>query len=73
MELQGNTEGGLDLYRAAQKIYSAQVTSSEFLVKADDAKNILNLRKCKLTTVPSLSNLFLCPKAVTKFSKGDLR
>lgn len=47
MELQGNTEGGLDLYRAAHAIYALQIVSSELFDSVEDAAAILQL-------VPSL-------------------
>jgi tetratricopeptide (TPR) repeat protein len=43
MELQGNTEGSLDLYRVAHAIYSGKVTSHEFRVVQEDAATILKL------------------------------
>jgi tetratricopeptide (TPR) repeat protein len=43
MELQGNTEGSLDLYRVAHAIYSGKVTSDEFKVGHRDAETIMEL------------------------------
>jgi tetratricopeptide (TPR) repeat protein len=43
MELQGNTEGGLDLYRVAHAIYSGKVVSDDFKVCPQDAETILEL------------------------------
>lgn len=43
LELQGNDEGSLDIYRAAQTIYTRQVTSSEFHVKSEDVQSLLRL------------------------------
>ena len=43
MELQGNDEGSLDIYRAAQAIYTRQVTSKEFRVAAEDVQSLLRL------------------------------
>jgi tetratricopeptide (TPR) repeat protein len=43
MELQGNDEGSLDIYRAAQAIYTRQVTSSEFKVASEDVQSLLRL------------------------------
>ena len=43
MELQGNDEGSLDIYRAAQAIYTRQVTLAEFRVAAEDVQSLLRL------------------------------
>lgn len=43
MELQGNSEGSLDLYRAAHTIYSKWVASDNFACDKDDAEAILQL------------------------------
>ena len=43
MELQGNAEGSMDLYRAAQAIYAKQVTSRSFDVEGEDIVTILQL------------------------------
>eukprot|EP00977_Amphora_coffeiformis_P002873 scaffold538_cov166-Amphora_coffeaeformis.AAC.15 len=43
MELQGNEEGSLDIYRVAQAIYTRQVTSSEFRVAPEDVQSLLRL------------------------------
>ena len=44
LELQGNNEGSLDLYKAAHAIYARQITSSEFTCQDDDdAAAILQL------------------------------
>jgi len=36
MELQGNSEGSLDLYKAAHSIYAQQITSTDFALQDDD-------------------------------------
>ena len=45
MEVQGNVEGGLDLYRAAHAIYTYQITSTQptIFANGDDASAILQL------------------------------
>lgn len=43
MELQGNLEGSLDLYRAAQSIYTSKLASSSVDVEEDDVKVLLEL------------------------------
>ena len=43
MELQGNEEGSMDIYRAAQAIYTRQVTSNEFHVAPEDVQSLLRL------------------------------
>lgn len=42
MELQGNIEGSLDLYKAAKSIYADQLNSRSFDVETDDAVTLLN-------------------------------
>lgn len=43
MELQDNTEGAMDLYRAAHKIYAMQITACDFDCSKDDVAAILQL------------------------------
>ena len=62
LELQGNTEGGLDLYRAAQTIYAAQVTTDEFVVTTEDVETVLQL-------IPSLFEQERYEEAVAYLNK----
>ncbi|KAL7579466.1 hypothetical protein ACA910_007850 [Epithemia clementina (nom. ined.)] len=62
LELQGNTEGSLDLYRAAQTIYAAQVTADDFVVTAEDVETVLQL-------IPSLFEQDRYEEAVAYLNK----
>jgi len=62
LELQGNTEGSLDLYRAAQTIYAAQVTAKEFVVNSDEVQIVLQL-------IPSLFEQERYEEAVAYLNK----
>jgi tetratricopeptide (TPR) repeat protein len=62
MELQGNQEGSLDLYRAAQAIYAEQLTSKSFVVALDDVNSVLQL-------VPTLLEQGRCKEALAYLSK----
>jgi tetratricopeptide (TPR) repeat protein len=62
LELQGNTEGSLDLYRAAQTIYATQVTAKEFVVNSDEVETVLQL-------IPSLFEQGRYEEAVAYLNK----
>jgi tetratricopeptide (TPR) repeat protein len=62
MEKQGNTEGSLDLYRAAQAIYAKQVTSDQYMVASEDVGTILQL-------IPSLFEQRRYEEAVAYLNK----
>ena len=62
LELQGNTEGGLDLYRAAQIIYAAQVSTEDFVVTSEDVETVLQL-------IPSLFEQERYEEAVAYLNK----
>jgi tetratricopeptide (TPR) repeat protein len=43
MESQGNLEGSLDLYRAAQSIYTSKLSSADVNVEDEDVKSLMEL------------------------------
>ena len=62
MELQGNVEGSLDLYRAAQSIYASHLKSNSVDVEAEDVEALLEL-------VPGALEQGRYEQAVTYLSK----
>ena len=72
MELQGNTEGSLDLYKAAHLIYALQITSSEFECAGEDAEEIVKpcqavIRLGEVTPLPARDKEFSDVLAIVLF------